>query len=63
MTRVDKLWEEFCHLRSQSSAYRAVDDPKVAGAHRNWLRAFLEEEQPRAVVIPFPKPKGARHDR
>lgn len=65
MKSAEALWDDFCRLRSQSSAYRAVDDPIVASAYQDWLQAYLVNERPResAVVIPFPKTKGTRHDR
>ena len=65
MKSAEALWDDFCRLRLQSTAYRAVDDPVVASAYQDWLRAYLTNERPResAVVIPFPKLKGASHDR
>ena len=55
------LWDNFCRLRLQSRAYRAVDDPIVARAHADWLASYLADcEAPQATnVIPFRKP-GAR---
>jgi hypothetical protein len=54
------LWENFCRLRLQSSAYRANDDPVVAQAHADWLASYLEDsETPKAGnVVPFRKPGG-----
>jgi hypothetical protein len=45
----ETLWQNFCRLRLQSSARRAVDDPVVAQAHADWAASYLEEcETPRA---------------
>jgi hypothetical protein len=53
-----RLWDDFCRLRLQSRAYRAVDDPIVAGAYNDWLASYLaDSETPQATnVIPFRKP-------
>jgi hypothetical protein len=55
------LWDNFCRLRQQSRAYRAVDDPIVARAYGDWLASYLaDSETPKATnVIPFRK-TGAR---
>jgi hypothetical protein len=56
----DILWDNFCRLRLQSSACRAVDDPVVAQAHADWLASYLEdyETQKTGNVVPFRKPGG-----
>jgi hypothetical protein len=56
----ETLWENFCRLRRQSTAYRAVDDPVVAKAHADWQASYLDEyETPKAGnVIAFRKPGG-----
>ncbi len=57
----EHLWNNFCLLRLQSRAYRAVDDPIVARAHADWLASYLADcEDPTATnVIPF-RPFGGR---
>jgi hypothetical protein len=68
--QTEVLWDNFCRLRLQSRAYRAVDDPIVAVAYGDWLASYLADSvsgeisllttQPKASnVIPFRK-KGAR---
>jgi hypothetical protein len=54
------LWDNFCRLRLQSRAYRAVDDPIVARAHADWLASYLADcEATQATnVIPFRKARG-----
>jgi hypothetical protein len=54
----EALWDNFCRLRQRSPAYRAVDDPIVAAAYRDWLASFLADNgTPQASnVLPFPKP-------
>jgi len=54
------LWDHFCRLRLESRAYRAVDDPKVASAYKDWLAGYLADcEAPQATnVIPFRKARG-----
>jgi hypothetical protein len=54
----DTLWDNFCRLRLQSRAYRAVDDPIVARAHRDWLASYLADYGASTAtnVIPFRKP-------
>jgi hypothetical protein len=56
----ESLWQNFCRLRKQSSAYRAVDDPLVAKAHADWVASYLGAyETPRASnVIAFRRPGG-----
>jgi hypothetical protein len=60
MQATETLWNNFCRLRLQSRAYRAVDDPIVAQAHADWLAIYLaESEAPQASnVLPFRKPRG-----
>jgi hypothetical protein len=56
----ETLWNNFCRLRLQSSAYRAVDDPIVARAHADWLASYLansETPQP-SNVLPFRRSGG-----
>jgi hypothetical protein len=57
----ETLWDNFCRLRLQSRAYRAVDDPIVARAYNDWLACYLPESAaPKASsVIKFRKPGGA----
>jgi hypothetical protein len=57
----EALWDNFCRLRLQSRAYRAVDDPIVASAYSDWLASYLADtEAPQASnVLQFRKP-GAR---
>jgi hypothetical protein len=57
----EALWDNFCRLRLQSRAYRAVDDPIVARAYGDWLASYMaDNEAPQASnVLPFRKP-GAR---
>jgi hypothetical protein len=59
-TSTETLWDNFCRLRLQSRAYRAVDDPIVARAHADWLASYLaDNETPQASnVLPFRKPGG-----
>lgn len=63
------LWNNFCRLRLQSAAYRAVDDPHVASAYKDWLASYLadsgaagnEPPAPKASnVIPFRKTRDRR---
>ena len=57
MQATEILWNNFCRLRLQSRAYRAVDDPIVARAHADWLASYLadsESAEP-ANVLPFRK--------
>jgi hypothetical protein len=58
MSDLKTLWNNFCRLRLQSRAYRAVDDPIVARAYNDWLASYLAESAaPKASnVIPFRKP-------
>jgi hypothetical protein len=58
MQVTETLWNNFCRLRLQSRAYRAVDDPVVARAYNDWLASYLAESAaPKASnVIPFRKP-------
>ena len=69
MQATEILWNNFCRLRLQSRAYRAVDDPIVARAHADWLASYLADSagaeisasarQPKASnVIPFRKARG-----
>jgi hypothetical protein len=59
-TSTETLWDNFCRLRLQSRAYRAVDDPIVARAHADWLASYLaDSETPKATnVIPFRTMRG-----
>ena len=61
MQATETLWDNFCRLRLQSRAYRAVDDPIVARAHADWLASYLADSgTPQASnVLPFRK-TGAR---
>jgi hypothetical protein len=45
-------WLNFCDLRSNSTALRAVDDPKVREAFRRWdkLRARKDGDSP--ITLP-----------
>jgi hypothetical protein len=54
------LWDNFCRLRLASRSYRAVDDPIVAGAYKDWLASYLaDSETPQASnVLPFRKPRA-----
>jgi hypothetical protein len=54
----ETLWNNFCRLHLQSRAYRAVDDPIVARAYKDWLASYLAESAtPKASdAIPFRKP-------
>ena len=54
----EALWNIFCRLRLQSTAYRAVDDPIVARAHADWLASYLAASETPQVsnVLPFRKP-------
>jgi hypothetical protein len=60
MQATETLWNNFCRLRLQSRAYRAVDDPIVAQAHADWLASYLAESEapPASNVLPFRKPRG-----
>ena len=69
MQATEILWNNFCRLRLQSRAYRAVDDPIVARAYGDWLASYLADsnlvdistrcEGPKASnVIPFRKARG-----
>ncbi len=59
--QTETLWSNFCRLRLQSRAYRAVDDPIVASAYKDWLASYLaDSETPKPTnVIAFRK-TGAR---
>ena len=61
MQATEILWNNFCRLRLQSRAYRAVDDPIVARAHADWLASYLADSEPPQAsnVLPFRK-VGAR---
>jgi hypothetical protein len=55
-----RLWDDFCRLRLQSRAYRAVDDPIVALAYGDWLASYLAIDgsklsRPQSNIIPFRK--------
>jgi hypothetical protein len=57
-TVTETLWQNFCQLRLQSRANRAVDDPIVARAHADWLASYLADDSPKldrlqSNVIPF----------
>jgi hypothetical protein len=58
----ETLWNNFCRLRLQSSAYRAVDDPVVVSAYSDWLGAFLAEgkgpSNTGSNVLPFQRRGG-----
>jgi hypothetical protein len=60
----EDLWQNFCRLRLQSRAYRAVDDPAVACAYNDWLAQYLSDsEKPmKSTVVQFRPRKisGAR---
>jgi hypothetical protein len=60
MRATESLWDNFCRLRLQSRAYRAVDDPIVARAYKDWLAAYLaDSEAPQASnILPFRRPGG-----
>jgi hypothetical protein len=60
-TAIETLWQNFCQLRLQSRANRAVDDPIVAAAYNDWLARYLaDNEMPKVSnVISFRK-SGAR---
>jgi len=53
----NELWDSFCRLRLLSRSYRAVDDPMVAAAYKNWLASYLADETPKkSNVLSFRKP-------
>ena len=61
----ETLWDNFCRLRLQSRVYRAVDDPIVARAYKDWLASYLAEENskvraPQSNVIQFLSFRGRR---